>query len=79
MAVLFKCALSKSVPLLFLKVALVGQEPVLFARSIQKNIGYGLNDVTMDAVVDAATKANAHDFITGLSQGYETGEQGGYL
>lgn len=52
----------------------MGQEPVLFARSIQKNISYGLKDIAMDVVVEAATKANAHDFIVGLSQGYETGE-----
>uniref|UniRef100_A0A3Q2TVT8 ABC-type oligopeptide transporter ABCB9 n=1 Tax=Fundulus heteroclitus TaxID=8078 RepID=A0A3Q2TVT8_FUNHE len=60
------------------KVALVGQEPVLFARSIKENITYGLSDVPMEAVVQAATKANAHDFITGLTKGYETsvGEKG---
>ncbi|KAJ8286156.1 hypothetical protein GJAV_G00035160 [Gymnothorax javanicus] len=55
------------------KVALVGQEPVLFARSVLKNISYGLEDPPMEEVVQAATKANAHDFITGLSKGYETG------
>ncbi|XP_048848960.1 ATP-binding cassette sub-family B member 9 [Brienomyrus brachyistius] len=55
------------------KVALVGQEPVLFARSVQKNISYGLGDCPMESVVQAASKANAHDFICGLSRGYETG------
>ncbi|XP_031426297.1 ATP-binding cassette sub-family B member 9 isoform X2 [Clupea harengus] len=63
------------------KVALVGQEPVLFARSVQENITYGLKDIAMDLVVEAATKANAHGFIGGLSQGYETGvgEKGAQL
>ncbi|KAG9354891.1 hypothetical protein JZ751_001604 [Albula glossodonta] len=55
------------------QVALVGQEPVLFARSVMKNISYGLLDTPMEAVVQAAVKANAHDFITSFSKGYETG------
>ncbi|XP_032435124.1 ABC-type oligopeptide transporter ABCB9 [Xiphophorus hellerii] len=60
------------------KVALVGQEPVLFARTIKENISYGLSDVSMEMVVQAATKANAHDFITSLPKGYDTsvGEKG---
>lgn len=55
------------------RIALVGQEPVLFARSVQQNITYGLTEVPMEAVVQAATKANAHNFITGLTNGYDTG------
>ncbi|XP_058491338.1 ATP-binding cassette sub-family B member 9 [Solea solea] len=55
------------------RVALVGQEPALFARSVEDNITYGLSDVSMETVVQAATKANAHDFITSLPEGYETG------
>ncbi|MEQ2174223.1 hypothetical protein GOODEAATRI_005644 [Goodea atripinnis] len=60
------------------KVALVGQEPVLFARTIKENITYGLSDISMDAVVQAASKANAHEFITSLPKGYDTsvGEKG---
>ncbi|XP_078480378.1 ABC-type oligopeptide transporter ABCB9 [Lampetra planeri] len=63
------------------KVALVGQEPVLFARTVAENITYGLTDVSMEAVIHAATKANAHDFITVLPEGYETsvGEKGTQL
>ncbi|KAM6965345.1 ABC-type oligopeptide transporter ABCB9 [Aplochiton taeniatus] len=63
------------------QVALVGQEPILFARSVQKNIAYGLTDVPMEAVVKAATKSNAHDFITNLTKGYDTGvgEKGAQL
>ncbi|XP_064792957.1 ABC-type oligopeptide transporter ABCB9-like isoform X2 [Oncorhynchus masou masou] len=59
--------------LLHSQVALVGQEPVLFARSVEQNITYGLTDIPMETVVQAATKANAHDFITGLTNGYDTG------
>ncbi|KAM8887275.1 ABC-type oligopeptide transporter ABCB9 isoform 2-T3 [Spinachia spinachia] len=55
------------------KIGLVGQEPVLFARTVEQNITYGLTDVPTEAVQQAATKANAHDFITALPAGYETG------
>lgn len=50
----------------------MGQEPVLFARTVKENITYGLSDIPMEAVVQAATKANAHDFITTLPKGYDT-------
>ncbi|XP_061117205.1 ATP-binding cassette sub-family B member 9 [Conger conger] len=63
------------------QIALVGQEPVLFARTVLKNISYGLPDPHMDTVVQAATKANAHDFISSLFRGYQTGvgEKGAQL
>uniref|UniRef100_A0A7N6BKH8 ABC-type oligopeptide transporter ABCB9 n=1 Tax=Anabas testudineus TaxID=64144 RepID=A0A7N6BKH8_ANATE len=63
------------------KVALISQEPMLFARTVEENITYGLTDVPMETVVQAATKANAHDFITALPSGYETsvGEKGTQL
>lgn len=57
---------------LILQVALVGQEPVLFARTVEENITYGLTDVPMETVVQAAIKANAHDFIISLPNGYKT-------
>lgn len=50
----------------------MGQEPVLFARTVEENITYGLSDTPMDAVMQAATKANAHDFIANLPKGYQT-------
>ncbi|XP_053182223.1 ATP-binding cassette sub-family B member 9 [Scomber japonicus] len=63
------------------KVSLVGQEPVLFARTIEENITYGLTDIPTESVQHAATKANAHDFIAALPKGYETsvGEKGTQL
>ncbi|XP_067910673.1 ATP-binding cassette sub-family B member 9 isoform X3 [Heterodontus francisci] len=64
-----------------LNVAAVGQEPVLFARSIRENILYGLQECSLDSVVQASQKANAHEFITELKNGYdtETGEKGAQL
>jgi len=66
------------------QVALVGQEPVLYARSIADNICYGLQDSArpdFSAVVAAATLANADSFICGFEHGYETmiGERGTQL
>ncbi|MBN3281379.1 TAP1 protein, partial [Polyodon spathula] len=63
------------------KVALVSQEPVLFARSVQENISYGMEQSTEEEVQQAAKRAIAHDFITGLQEGYSTdaGEKGGQL
>ena len=59
----------------------MGQEPVLFARSIEENICYGLDKERrpkIEEVRSAATLANAHDFITGFELGYATtvGERG---
>ena len=62
------------------KVALVGQEPVLFARSIRENITYGLeNDMaSVECVEHASRLSNAYDFISEMPEGYETqsGEKG---
>lgn len=60
------------------KIALVGQEPILYSRAVHENITYGCEDVCEDKVVEAAKMANAHDFIMGTVNGYETnvGEKG---
>lgn len=59
-------------------VALVPQDPILFHRSLSENIAYGRPDATQEQIEAAARKAFAHDFITGLPQGYGTlvGERG---
>lgn len=51
---------------------------MLFARTVKENITYGMSEVSIEAVVQAASKANAHDFITSLPKGYDTsvGEKG---
>ncbi|XP_075867347.1 antigen peptide transporter 2a isoform X2 [Nelusetta ayraudi] len=63
------------------KIALVNQDPVLFSGSIRDNIAYGLSHCSMDEIQEAARKANAHDFILKLKEGYNTelGEGDGLL
>lgn len=60
------------------KIALVGQEPVLYGRSIKDNIAYGLDKWDLEQVKRAAMQANAHSFITEMKDQYETeaGEKG---
>ncbi|PPS01364.1 hypothetical protein GOBAR_AA19309 [Gossypium barbadense] len=54
-------------------IALVSQEPTLFVGTIRENILYGAADETGESeVIEAAKAANAHDFIAGLANGYET-------
>lgn len=51
-------------------VAVVSQEPTLFARSIKENIIYGIEDApSIDEIHEAARLANAHDFILAMPQG----------
>ena len=60
------------------QIGLVSQDVYLFGGSIKDNIAYGKPDATMDEIVDAAKKANIHDFIMGLPDKYDTfvGERG---
>nr|XP_043631309.1 ABC transporter B family member 15-like [Erigeron canadensis] len=54
-------------------IALVSQEPALFAGTIRKNITYGASkEVSESEILEAAKAANAHDFITVLKDGYDT-------
>jgi ATP-binding cassette subfamily B protein len=59
-------------------LALVQQDVFLFDGSVRDNIAYGRHDATDAEVEDAAHRANAHEFIVGLPEGYETfiGERG---
>ncbi|HPN35987.1 MAG TPA: ABC transporter ATP-binding protein [bacterium] len=59
-------------------MGIVTQETILFNDSVLRNIAYGLEDKTLEEVMEAANVANAHDFISQLPQGYETniGERG---
>ncbi|CAF1168794.1 unnamed protein product [Adineta steineri] len=63
------------------RLGVVSQEPVLFDLTIAENISYGLENIPMDEIVLAATKANIHEFIQQLPQGYETkvGIKGNFL
>lgn len=62
-------------------IGYVGQEPTLFATTIRGNIKYGNPDATQEQIEEAAKLANAHDFITAFSDGYDTqvGDKGSQL
>ncbi len=54
------------------KIAYIPQETFLFSGSILENLTLGMDYVTMDEVIEAAKKAQAHDFINELPLRYET-------
>ena len=60
------------------QIGLVSQDVYLFGGSIKDNIAYGKPEATMDEIVDAAQKANIHDFIMELPDKYDSfvGERG---
>ncbi len=60
------------------QIGLVTQETILFNDTVRRNIAYGLEDVPLEKIIEAARAAKAHEFIMELSQGYETqiGERG---
>ena len=55
-------------------IALVSQEPILFAGTIRDNIAYGASsdEINESEIIEAARAANAHDFIVALKHGYDT-------
>jgi subfamily B ATP-binding cassette protein MsbA len=53
------------------RIGIVNQETLLFMDSIHDNIAYG-KTATREAVIEAAKKAHAHDFIAALPKGYDT-------
>ena len=59
-------------------ISLVSQDIVLFDDTVKANIGYGNIMATDEEIIEAAKKAAAHEFISNLSEGYETviGEAG---
>ncbi|RVW27851.1 putative multidrug resistance protein [Vitis vinifera] len=61
-----------------LHIALVSQEPTLFAGTIQENIAYAKENASEADIIEAATVANAHEFISSMKDGYATycGERG---
>ncbi|KAH9520293.1 ATP-dependent translocase ABCB1 [Bulinus truncatus] len=63
------------------KIGVVSQEPSLFDTSIEENIRFGKMDASEEDIRNAAKKANAHDFIMQLPEGYKTnvGERGAQL
>ena len=62
-------------------ICLITQHPILFNRSVSENIAFGLENISQEAIEEAAKATGAHEFIMKLPQGYETfvGEQGRLL
>ena len=63
------------------QIGLVSQNVFLFPATIRENVSYGKPDASIEEIIDACKKANIHDFIMELPQGYETeiGERGARL
>lgn len=59
-------------------IGLVQQDVYLFCGSIKDNISYGKTGASIEEIIDAAKKANIHDFIMSLPDGYDSyvGERG---
>ena len=53
-------------------MGLVNQEPTLFATTIKENILFGKENATMEEIEEATKVSNAHNFISQLTQGYNT-------
>ena len=62
-------------------ISIVLQDTLLFSTTIRENIAYGRPDATEEEIVEAAKRAQAHDFITAMPDGYrsQVGERGGHL
>ena len=60
------------------QIGMVQQDVYLFCGTIKENIAYGKPDASMDEIIEAAKRANIHDFIRELPDGYDTyvGERG---
>jgi ATP-binding cassette, subfamily B, bacterial len=63
------------------QISVVLQDTVLFSTTIRENIAYGRPDATEEEIVEAAKRAQAHDFIVETADGYrnQVGERGGHL
>jgi len=60
------------------QIGIVLQETTLFEGTVRENIAFGRPEATMEEIIEAAKAAEAHDFITSFTDGYETyvGERG---
>ncbi|HYG15262.1 MAG TPA: ABC transporter transmembrane domain-containing protein [Bacteroidia bacterium] len=78
--ILFDGKPSTRIPLTYLRrqMAIVPQDVFLFGGTIKENILYGKHNATEAEIVEAAKRANAHNFIMSFPEGYETvvGERG---
>jgi len=62
-------------------ISIVLQDTLLFSTTIRENIAYGRPDATEEEIIEAAKRAQAHDFIVAQPDGYrsQVGERGGHL
>jgi ATP-binding cassette subfamily B protein/subfamily B ATP-binding cassette protein MsbA len=62
-------------------ISIVLQDTLLFSTTIRENIAYGRPDASEEEIVEAAKRAQAHDFILRMADGYsaQVGERGGHL
>ncbi len=62
-------------------IGIVQQDVYMFSGTIRENIAYGKPGASMEEIVEAAKRANIHDFVMGLEDGYDTfvGERGARL
>ena len=60
------------------QISTIEQDVFLFSRTLAENIAFGCAEATQEEIERAAKEAQAHDFITGFNEGYETdvGERG---
>ena len=63
------------------QISIVLQDTLLFSTTIRENIAYGRPDATEEEIIEAAKRAQAHEFIMATPDGYrsQVGERGGHL
>jgi ATP-binding cassette subfamily B protein/subfamily B ATP-binding cassette protein MsbA len=63
------------------QISIVLQDTLLFSTTVRENIAYGRPDATEEQIIEAAKRAQAHDFILAMPGGYKSqvGERGGHL
>jgi ATP-binding cassette subfamily B protein/subfamily B ATP-binding cassette protein MsbA len=63
------------------QISIVLQDTLLFSTTIRENIAYGRPEASEEEIVEAAKRAQAHDFILRMAEGYsaQVGERGGHL
>lgn len=63
------------------QISIVLQDTLLFSTTIRENIAYGRPEATEEEIIEAAKRAQAHDFIMRMQDGYsaQVGERGGHL
>ena len=63
------------------QISIVLQDTLLFSTTVRENIAYGRADATEEEIIEAAKRAQAHDFIMAMPEGYSSavGERGSHL